>query len=306
MRQRSIKRKIKCSGIGLHSGKSVGLAFRPAAEDSGVIFHVKGARGSRILRPDPDLVLCTSLATTLGRDGVSVSTVEHLMAAMRGLGIDNIHIDVEGGEIPIMDGSAAGFVPLLEEAGIRAQNRPRRVARLKRAVHFERAGKFISAEPYDGFFVDCSISFPHPLIGVQRFCLNLTPETFVQVAAARTFGFLRDVDELKKRGLALGGSLDNAVVLDENAVLNPDGLRCPDEFVRHKILDFIGDMAMFPIPLTGRFRLHCAGHSLNNAFLRHIAAHPELFARDRETMRDMDAPQIYPSAAPEPVRACAG
>ncbi|MDR0827024.1 MAG: UDP-3-O-acyl-N-acetylglucosamine deacetylase [Desulfovibrio sp.] len=307
MQQISIKRKVQCSGIGLHSGKPVSLAFRPAAEDSGIIFHVKGEHGSRTLRPDPELVLCTSLATTLGGSGVFVATVEHLMAALRGLGIDNIHIDVEGGEIPIMDGSAAAFVQLIGQAGLRTQGKPRRVARVSRPLHFERAGKFISAEPYEGFFVDCSISFPHPLIGVQRFSLDLTPETFSQVAGARTFGFLRDVEEMQKRGLALGGSLDNALVLDEKSVLNADGLQWPDEFVRHKILDFIGDMAMYPLPIQGRFRLFCSGHGLNNAFLRHIAQEQCLDLR-----KDPDLP-LYGDAAYMPERrfpalapACAG
>ncbi|MDR1490160.1 MAG: UDP-3-O-acyl-N-acetylglucosamine deacetylase [Desulfovibrio sp.] len=307
MQQRSIKRKIRCSGAGLHSGQDVGLVFRPAAENSGIIFHVKGAHGVRTLRPGPELVFCTSLATTLGlQEGARVSTVEHMMAAVRGLGIDNMHIDVEGCEIPIMDGSAAVFVRLLGEAGLRVQGAQRRVARIRESVRFEREGKYINAEPYDGFFVDCSISFPHPSIGAQRFCLDLTPETFPEVANARTFGFLRDVEALQKRGLALGGNLGNAVVLDEKGVLNPEGLRRPDEFVRHKILDFIGDMAMFPLPLRGKFRLHCTGHGLNNEFLRHLSARPDLWARESEGYPQRETPRLYPPPLPRAAAACAG
>ncbi|MDR3175213.1 MAG: UDP-3-O-acyl-N-acetylglucosamine deacetylase [Desulfovibrio sp.] len=306
MQQRSIKRKIRCSGAGLHSGRRVGLVFRPAAENSGIIFHVKGAHGARTLRPDPELVSCTCLATTLGlEEGARVSTVEHLMAAVRGLGIDNMHIDVEGGEIPIMDGSAAVFVRLFGEAGLRVQDAPRRVARIRESARFEREGKYIAVEPYDGFLVDCSISFPHPSIGAQRFCLNLTPETFPEVADARTFGFLRDVEALRESGLALGGSLDNAVVLDDKGVLNPEGLRRPDEFVRHKILDFIGDAAMFPLPLRGKFRLHCTGHGLNNEFLRHLSAHPGLWARAIEGCPQRETPRLY-SPLPRAAAAYAG
>lgn len=277
MNQTTIKQRIQCTGIGLHSGKKVKLTMRPAAEDTGIIFHVITPMGKRDISPAADAVIATGLATTLGRDGVAVSTVEHLLAALRGLSIDNIHIDVEGGEIPILDGSAAPFVMLLAEAGVHEQSSPRKVYRIKKTTRFGQGEKSITAEPYDGFYVDYTIAFPHAVIGTQRVTLDVTPHSFSQVAKARTFGFLQDVEMLKSRGLALGGSLDNAVVLDERGVVNEEGLRYPDEFVRHKLLDFVGDMAMLPLPLQGRFTVSCSGHALNNEFLRHITASESLY-----------------------------
>ncbi len=272
MHQTTIGKRIHCAGVGLHSGKMVELTMRPAAENTGIVFHVSGPDGAREITPRPDSVVSTGLATTLGRDGVAVSTVEHLLAALRGMSVDNIHIDVRGGEIPIMDGSAAPFVLLLKDAGIHMQSALRRVLRLKAPFIYEKGGKSIAAEPYAGFSVDCLIDFPHPAVGKQRLRLDLTPETFSQVARARTFGFLKDVEALQSRGLALGGSLDNAVVLDERGVVNEEGLRAPDEFVRHKLLDFIGDMAMLPLPLWGRFTSRLSGHAVNNEFLCAVSA----------------------------------
>jgi UDP-3-O-acyl N-acetylglucosamine deacetylase len=190
------------------------------------------------------------------------------MAAILGLGIDNLRIDVHGGELPIMDGSAAPFVMLLNGAGIRKQNAARKVLRIAKPINYTLGEKSIYAEPYEGFFVDYTIDFAHPLIGVQNLALEITPQTFSEIAKARTFGFFKEVEYLYSRGLALGGSLDNSVVLDEHGVLNQEGLRFNDEFVRHKLLDFIGDMAMINLPLQGRFTVHCSGHTLNNQFLR--------------------------------------
>lgn len=310
MQQTTITKRIQCTGVGLHSGKKVKLTLRPAAEDTGIVFHVHTPQGKRDITPAPDAVIATGLATTLGRDGVAVSTVEHLLAALRGLCIDNIHIDVEGGEIPIMDGSAAPFVLLLSEAGIHTQSKPRTVLRIKKTASFEHNGKSIKAEPYDGFYVDYTIDFPHPSIGRQHMTLDVTPKTFAKVAKARTFGFLRDVEMLKERGLALGGSLDNAVVLDERGVLNKEGLRHSDEFVRHKLLDFIGDMAMLPLPLQGRFTVSCSGHALNNEFLRHIAGAGSLYLETvklgEEYQGPAPLPLRHPVEAPLPAHAFAG
>ncbi len=298
MHQTTIKQRIQCTGVGLHSGKKVKLTLRPAAEDTGIVFHVATPMGKRDIRPAADAVIATGLATTLGKDGAAVSTVEHLLAALRGLSIDNVHIDVEGGEIPILDGSAAPFVMLFAEAGIHTQSLPRKVFRIKRTVRFGQGDKFIKAEPYDGFYVDYTIAFPHPSIGTQRKALNVTAQSFTQVSKARTFGFLRDVEMLKSRGLALGGSLDNAIVLDERGVVNEEGLRYSDEFVRHKLLDFIGDMAMLPLPLQGRFTVSCSGHALNNEFLRHITASEALYLETVKLGSDYSSPRYEPARQP--------
>jgi UDP-3-O-[3-hydroxymyristoyl] N-acetylglucosamine deacetylase len=269
------------------------------------VFHARTRDGSRALRPAPDAVTAACLATVLGGNGVSVATVEHLAAALRGLGVDNIHVDVDGGEIPIMDGSAAAFAGLLAEAGIRRQSCTRRVLRIKRPVRYAAEGKWIQAEAYDGFFVDYFVDFPHPAIGAQRMTLNLTPESFSAVASARTFGFLRDVEMLHKAGLGLGGSLDNAIILDDTDVLNPGGLRYENEFVRHKLLDFIGDAAMSPLPLQGRFTVHCSGHGLNNAFLRHLFASREFFFEEL-VLDERPAGRAAPAARQPAARVCAG
>jgi UDP-3-O-[3-hydroxymyristoyl] N-acetylglucosamine deacetylase len=300
MRQTTIGRRVSCSGIGLHSGKEVGITLRPAAGNAGMVFHVRTPDGSRAVRPAPDAVTAACLATVLSGNGVSVGTVEHLAAALRGLGIDNIHVDVEGGEIPVMDGSAAAFAGLIAEAGIRRQSCARRVLCIKRPVRFAAEGKWIRAEACGGFCVDYFVDFPHPAIGAQRLVLDLTPESFSAVASARTFGFLRDAERLHKAGLGLGGSLDNAIILDDTGVLNPGGLRYKDEFVRHKLLDFIGDTAMSPLPLQGRFTVYCSGHSLNNAFMRHLFASPGLFLEER-TLDGHPAGRVAPAA-----RVCAG
>ncbi|UZP67121.1 UDP-3-O-acyl-N-acetylglucosamine deacetylase [Desulfovibrio mangrovi] len=278
MKQTTIKKAIGCSGIGLHSGKVVKLTLSPAKEDTGVVFHIHGEHGVKVIAPEPNSVIATGLATTLGIDGTSVATVEHLLAAIAGLQIDNIKIDIEGGEVPIMDGSAASFAFLLRDAGIARQNRNRVVQRIKKAINFERDGKYIKASPYSGLRIDYTIDFDHPLIGRQSMTLEITPATFTQeIAKARTFGFMREVEYLHKNGLALGGSLDNAIVLDEYNVLNQDGLRFDDEFVRHKILDFIGDMTMLGTPLQGHFEIFASGHALNNQFLRTINDNAEIY-----------------------------
>lgn len=280
MQQTTIRKTIECSGVGLHSGKMVRLTLRPAPEDTGIRFDIPTGTGVSRLKPEPRMVTATSLATTLsGENGVSVATVEHLLATIRGLGIDNIIVEPEGGELPIMDGSAAAFVMLFNDAGIVRQNAPRRVARISRELRVANGTKSITALPYAGFKVDYTIDFAHPLIGVQRMSLDVSPASFAEVARARTFGFLREVEYMRSKGLGLGGSLDNAIVLDEYAVLNQDGLRFSDEFVRHKLLDFIGDMAMFGTVLEGHFIVHCSGHSLNNEFLRVLEDSADIYLK---------------------------
>ena len=270
MLQKTLKRSISCTGTGLHSGKPVSLVLRPAAEDTGIVFHVTTADGKYDFSATPHTVVATALATTIGDGNVSVSTVEHLLAALRGLEVDNVNVHVQGCEIPIMDGSAEPFVDLIKEAGVVYQRKHRKVLKVDSPVSFETDGKFIRAEPYDGFFVDYTIDFPHPAIGKQRLALEINADTFEKIASARTFGFMRDVQALQEAGMALGGSLENAIVLDQEGVMNQEGLRQADEFVRHKLLDFVGDMAMLELPLQGRFEVCCSGHALNNRFLCHL------------------------------------
>ena len=274
--QKTIKRAIQCSGIGLHKGRKVRLVLRPAVEDTGIVFALHGADGVRFHRPSPAAVVETAMATTLGFGGQRLATVEHLLAAVRGLEIDNLHVEVEGDEVPIMDGSSASFIFLLRAAGFRKQNKPRRVLNLKQPIDFQVDGKWIKARPSNRLTVDYTINFNHPLVGTQKFFVDCNPESFTRhVAKARTFGFMREVEYLRRNGLALGGSLDNAVVLDEYGVINPEGLRYPDEFVRHKVLDFIGDLFVLGMPMNGDFEVYCSGHAVNNAFVRYIVEHKD-------------------------------
>ena len=301
MLQQTICKSVQCSGIGLHSGQKVELAFEPAPEDSGIVFCLHNGSGARFLSPSPEIVVGTGLATTLGQGADSVATVEHLLAAVRGLCIDNIRIEIKGGEVPIMDGSAASFVFLLRSAGICEQQKPRKVLAFKKPFSLKNGHRHIKAKPYDGFKVDYHIEFAHPLINTQAISFDLSPENFIRrVAKARTFGFLKDVELLQKNGLALGGSLDNAVVLDEYGVLNPEGLRYKDEFVRHKVLDFIGDMAVAPLPLAGHFEVYCSGHAFNNEFLRVLMENAQIYLEEVEVVppRSDAAPSTKPHVRP--------
>ncbi|WP_319472142.1 UDP-3-O-acyl-N-acetylglucosamine deacetylase [uncultured Pseudodesulfovibrio sp.] len=306
MLQTTIHKSVRCTGIGLHSGKQVELVLRPATEDTGILFSLRNGTGSTFLTPTPSHVVGTGLATVLGDGRESVATVEHLLSAVSGMGIDNIHIEVTGKELPIMDGSAASFVYLLKQAGVRKLNKPRQVMAVSKAVDFEQDGKYIKARPYDGYRVDYTIEFAHPLIGTQRMQLEITPENFSkEIAKARTFGFLKEVDYLHANGLALGGSLDNAVVLDEYGVLNAEGLRFKDEFVRHKLLDFVGDMAVLGASIQGHFEVFASGHAMNNAFLRHLDENRSLYLESKimpvpETVEDS-----VPEGLAEPVAATA-
>ncbi|WP_320170415.1 UDP-3-O-acyl-N-acetylglucosamine deacetylase [Maridesulfovibrio sp.] len=282
MLQTTIHNTVRCKGIGLHSGKQVEIVLRPAAENTGILFSIHTGSGSSFISPNPDLVVATGLATTLGNGQDAVSTVEHLLAALRGMGIDNIHVEVRGNELPIMDGSAGPFVYLLRQAGVRRLSKERKVFAVKKSINFEQDGKYVRAFPHDGFAVDYTIDFEHPQIGRQTLSLEITPEVFMEeLAKARTFGFLKEVEYLHANGLALGGSLDNAVVLDEYGVINEGGLRFADEFVRHKILDFVGDMAVMDMPLHGRFEVYASGHALNNSFLRYLHANAEDYLEER-------------------------
>ena len=272
MSQITLGKAVSCKGVSLHSGREVGMEFRPAPENSDIVFHIHAEDGVHLLSPRPEAVSTTELATTISDGRASVSTIEHVLAAIGGLAVDNVEVHVFGGEVPILDGSAREVVEALRSAGFVRQDAPRRVARIARECRLEKDGKSIIARPFDGFHVDYTIRFPYPVIGEQRFALDVTPESFAeQIAPARTFGFLKEVEYLHSKGLARGGSLDNVVVVGDEGVVNKEGLRFPDEFVRHKLLDFIGDMAMLGRPLLGSFTVSCSGHGHNNAFLRMVA-----------------------------------
>jgi UDP-3-O-[3-hydroxymyristoyl] N-acetylglucosamine deacetylase len=274
MRQRTIGKAVSCSGIGLHRGGKVTMSIYPAPENTGVVFVLKGDQGRRFIQADPYKVNETTLATCLSDGEGTVGTVEHVLAALMGTGVDNIHIEVDSNEVPIMDGSAASFVYLLQQAGFVHQQANKRVYRLKQPVEFCRDGKRVVATPGTGLHVSYTIEYDHPLIGRQEFSFNLQEQSFVEdLCKARTFAFLGDVEAMRESGLALGGSLDNALVLDGSGVVNNDGLRYADEPVRHKILDFIGDLALMPFPLTGHFHVYRSGHAMNNMFCRYLLAH---------------------------------
>lgn len=280
-KQTTIKKEIICSGVGLHSGKNVHMTLVPQPANSGVRFEVLEGGRRRILELDPKRVVSTGLATTLGDGVCCVSTIEHLLATLQGLQIDNVLIRVEGQEIPIMDGSAAQFVSLIRSVGLEELDAERHMLRIRQAVRFEKDGKYIEAKPYNGFRVEFTINFDHELIGTQTYSFELNPFSFArEIAPARTFGFLRDVSLLQKKGLALGGSLENVVVLDGNGIVNPEGLRFPNELVRHKILDFIGDMAMIGLPLQGDFSVYCSGHGVNNEFLCFLQLNRQKYLQD--------------------------
>ncbi len=275
IRQRTLKNVIRATGVGIHTGEKVYMTLRPAAPDSGIIFR-------RVDLPEPvELKACcecvgdTSLSTTLVREGVRVATIEHLLSAMAGLGIDNAYVDLSAAEVPIMDGSAGPFVFLLQSAGIHEQEKAKRFIRIKKSITVRDGDKWARFDPFDGFKVGFSIDFDHPIFTTKTSTaeIDFSTTSFVkEVSRARTFGFMRDIEMLRERNLVLGGSMDNAIVLDDYRVLNEDGLRYEDEFVKHKILDAIGDLYLLGHSLVGAFYGHKSGHQLNNRLLRALLA----------------------------------
>ncbi|WP_321849319.1 UDP-3-O-acyl-N-acetylglucosamine deacetylase [Burkholderia diffusa] len=293
LKQRTIKSIVKTVGIGLHSGRKVELTLRPAAPGTGIVF-------SRVDLPTPiDIPASamsigdTRLASVLQKDGARVSTVEHLMSACAGLGIDNLYVDVTAEEIPIMDGSAASFVFLIQSAGIEEQNAPKRFIQVKKPVEIRDGDKFARLDPYFGFKLKFTIDFRHPAVDKtgQELEVDFANTSYVrEIARARTFGFAHEVEMMRELGLARGGSMDNAIVLDEYRILNNDGLRYDDEFVKHKMLDAIGDLYVVGHPLLASYTAYKSGHGLNNALLR------ELLAReDAYEIVTFDDPQAAPS-----------
>ena len=293
IKQRTLKNVIRATGVGIHSGQKVFMTLRPAAPDSGIIFR-------RIDLPEPvEIKACTanvgdtSLSTTLLADGVRIATVEHLLSALAGLGIDNAYVDLSASEVPIMDGSAGPFVFLLQSAGIEDQAVDKRFIRIKKAVSVSDGDKWARFDPFDGFKVGFSIEFAHPPFSTKTSTaeIDFSTTSFVkEVSRARTFGFMRDIEMLRERNLVLGGSIDNAIVLDDYRVLNEDGLRYQDEFVKHKILDAIGDLYLLGHSLVGAFYGFKSGHKLNNLLLKTLLA-------DRDAWEEVS----YPDTASAPI-----
>jgi len=293
--QRTIKKVIETAGVGLHSGKKVSMRLRPAAVNTGIVFRRIDLESPVDIKVSPNAVGETVLSTTLIKDGVKVSTVEHLLSALAGLGIDNIYIDLTATEVPILDGSSAPFVYLILSAGIEEQTVAKQFMRIKETVTYSNGDSWASLEPYDGFSASFQIDFNHPAVNdtKQTMKLDFCEDSYVsEISRARTFGFMRDVEFLRKRNLGLGGSLDNAVVLDEYKVLNSSGLRYKDEFVKHKILDAIGDLYTLGFGIIGAFHGHKSGHAINNLLLRELLAHEnawEIVKFDQQS----DAPVKY-------------
>ncbi|MHB8741781.1 MAG: UDP-3-O-acyl-N-acetylglucosamine deacetylase [Sulfuricaulis sp.] len=278
IKQRTLKNVIRATGVGLHTGEKVYLTLRPASSDTGIIFRRIDLADPVEIRACPENVSDTRLSTTLECKGVRVSTVEHLMSAFAGLGIDNAYVDLTAAEVPIMDGSAGPFVFLVQSAGIAEQSAPKRFMRIKKAIKVEEGDKWACFEPFEGFKVSFAIEFNHPTFrnSNQNACVDFSTTSFVkEVSRARTFGFMGDLEALRAAGLARGGGLDNAIVLDDYRVLNDDGLRYEDEFVKHKVLDAIGDLYLLGHPLIGAFSAHKSGHSLNNRLLRELITKQE-------------------------------
>ncbi|MFT4581693.1 MAG: UDP-3-O-[3-hydroxymyristoyl] N-acetylglucosamine deacetylase [Gammaproteobacteria bacterium] len=275
IKQRTLKNVIRATGVGLHTGKKVYLTLRPAPPDSGITFRRTDLDPPLEIPARAEFVGDTSLSTSLSRDGKRIATVEHLLSAFAGLGIDNACVDVSSSEVPIMDGSAGPFVFLIQSAGFEEQCAAKKFIRIKQVLEVEDGDKRARFEPFDGFKVSFAIEFDHPFFqqSSKHSEIDFSTTSFVkEVSRARTFGFMRDVELLRERNLALGGSLDNAVVVDDYRVLNEDGLRYEDEFVKHKILDAIGDLYLLGHSLIGSFHGHKSGHELNNRLLRELLA----------------------------------
>ncbi len=299
LRQRTLKNVIRATGVGLHSGEKVYLTLRPAPVDAGIVFRRVDLEPVLEIPANAELVTETMLCTGLSQGGGKVMTVEHLMSALAGLGIDNAYVELSAPEVPIMDGSAGPFVFLLQSAGIAEQAAPKRFIRIRQPVEVRDGDKIARFEPHEGFRIGFTVEFDHPAIpqSQSRVEVDFSTESYVQqVSRARTFGFMRDLEFMRERNLGLGGSMDNAIVLDEFRVLNEDGLRYADEFVRHKILDAVGDLYLAGRPIIGAFEGFKSGHALNNKLVRALLA--ERSAWDEVTFDDpAEAPVFYATPA---------
>jgi len=288
LRQRTLKALTSASGVGLHTGEKVRMTLRPAPVDTGVVFRRVDLAEPVDIPARADLVGESRLASTLVKGAVKIHTVEHLMSALGGMGVDNVYVDLDGPEVPIMDGSASPFVLLLQQAGLEEQAAPKRFIRVKKTIEVKDGDKWARLDPHEGFKLSFSIDFRHPVIenSTQSVTIDFADTSYLkEIARARTFGFMHDIENLRDSGLALGGGLENAVVLDEFRVLNVEGLRFADEFIRHKLLDANGDLYLLGRPLLGAFSAHKSGHALNNRLVRALLAD----ASARETVSFMRA-----------------
>lgn len=300
IKQRTLKNTIRASGVGLHTGEKIQLTLRPAEIDNGIIFRRTDIPGSPEIRACTENVGDTRLSTTLVKDDVRVSTVEHLLSAIAGLGIDNLFIELSGPEVPIMDGSAGPFVFLLQSAGLCEQEAAKKFIRIKNTVEVQQEDRWAKFEPYDGFKVGFTIDFDHPVFkaGPQTAEIDFSSTSFVkEVSRSRTFGFLRDFEYLRAKNLALGGSLDNSIAVDDKKILNEDGLRYEDEFVKHKILDAIGDLYLLGNSLIGSFKGHKSGHELNNILLKALLSQPDAWEEVTFETKNRHAPILYADTA---------
>lgn len=276
--QRTIRKKKVINGIGLHTGAPVALTFCPAPPNTGIYFVRGDLKGKPSIAVHADHVSATALATTVGGPEFSVSTIEHCLSAIAAFRIDNLFIELDGPEIPIGDGSAEVFMEALMEAGMAEQEDLRRYAMITQPIYYGTDEKHAYVVPYNGLRVTCTIEFPHPKIGKQKMDIDVNEMTFVRdISKARTFGFLKDVEAMKAQGLARGGSLENAIVLDHSEILNPEGLRFSDEFVRHKVLDTLGDLVTLGMPLLGHVVLYKSGHDVMNRLVKKILQTPESY-----------------------------
>ncbi|MBI1175608.1 MAG: UDP-3-O-acyl-N-acetylglucosamine deacetylase [Sideroxydans sp.] len=278
VRQRTLKKSVQATGVGLHTGEKVYLTLRPAPVNSGILFRRVDLEPAVEIRAEAHLVHDTRLSTCLEANGARVATIEHLMSAFAGLGIDNAFVDLTSAEVPIMDGSAGTFIFLLQSAGIEEQPAAKKFIRIKKTVEVRDGDKWVRFEPFSGYKLSFTINFAHPVFAASRqdVTIDLGEHSYIrEISRARTFGFMQDVEAMRAQGLALGGNLDNAIVMDEYRVINPDGLRFEDEFVKHKVLDAIGDLYLLGYPLIGAFSGYKSGHALNNALLRALLADEE-------------------------------
>lgn len=301
IRQRTLRNAIKASGIGLHTGQKVYLSLKPAPENTGIVFRRIDLEPVVEIEAKAENVGDTTLSTSLVKGSVKISTVEHLLSAMAGLGIDNAIVELSASEVPIMDGSASPFVFLIQSAGIKEQNKPKKFIRIKREVTVKDGDKIACFKPFDGFKVSFSIDFDHPVFSNRTLTtsVDFSSTSFVkEISRARTFGFIQDIEHLRSKGLAKGGSVDNAIVIDKYRILNEDGLRYHDEFVKHKILDAIGDLYLLGNSLIGEFQAYKSGHALNNKSLRELIAQ-----KDAWEVVTFDDEEIAPISYAKPILA---